>query len=200
MGKKGLNDKQRLFIDYYLEDFNATQSYIKVYGMGKNYNVAKANASRLANSQPVKDEIERRNQEMREKHEKIIDRVVEELARIALSNPTKLVQIIEKEYVDEATGETKTYKGLDYALTKDLKGEEKSTIKGIKPGKNGIEIEQYDKMRAIELLFQYLGIKNKVENTLDGEVTLDFGALKGLTKEEIMEIAKADEDWERKDE
>lgn len=52
-----ITDKQRLFCIYYIEHFNATKAYQKVYKC--EYNTAKVNASRMLTNANIKEEIKK---------------------------------------------------------------------------------------------------------------------------------------------
>lgn len=52
MEKKPLNMKQKLFCERYIKDFNATQSYLEVYGC--EYDTARANAPKLLKREDIR--------------------------------------------------------------------------------------------------------------------------------------------------
>lgn len=61
-----LTDKQKLVADEYIKTLNRTESYLKYYKNVKNRETARANASRLFNTQEVKEYVEDRMKELDE--------------------------------------------------------------------------------------------------------------------------------------
>lgn len=183
---KKLTGKEDLFVDEYMETFNATTSYIKAY----NYTGPTKNASSLGynvlKKDHIKKEIERRRAILREEHNLYMESIIEQLKRIVFTSPRDVVNVKNNVVVIEDT--------------KDLPKGIWSSIKGIKEGKNGVEIEFHDKLKAIELLVKYAGLYNE-KLDVNNKVSFDFSIFEGKTWEELEEIAgKGDWKENKKDE
>ena len=176
---KKLTTKEDLFIDAYMEDFNATRAYIKAYDYKGTQRNARSNASKVLKKAYIQEELKKRRQEMREEHDLYMESLIEQLKRIAFNNPKDLVNVKKNVVI--------------ISDTEDLTDEIWSTIKSIKEGKNGIEIEFHDKMKAIELLVKYCGLYNE-KIDVNNKVSFDFSIFEGKDWEELEEIAGL-EDW-----
>ena len=176
---KKLTPKESIFIDEYMEHFNATKAYIKAYNYTGTYRNAKSTASKIINKDYIQAEIKRRREELRQEHNLYMESLIEQLKRIAFNNPRDLVNVKKNVVI--------------ISDTEDLTDEIWSTIKSIKEGKNGIEIEFHDKMKAIELLVKYCGLYNE-KIDVNNKVSFDFSIFEGKDWEELEEIAGL-EDW-----
>ena len=90
-----LTPKQKLFVDEYLVDLNATRAYKVAYPRVKNDDVAAPAAARLLRNVKVADYIEERMQERKKRTEVTQDRVIEELAAIAFARATDYAEVID---------------------------------------------------------------------------------------------------------
>lgn len=167
-----MTSKQKAFVDEYLIDFNATRAYKSVYTGVKNDDVARKNGSRLLTNADVKEYLEVRTAEREARQEIKQDRVLKELSNMIDLDVTEVVSI-----------------DNDTVLVKDtscLTAEQKKCIKSIKQTRDGIEIQFYDKMKALELLGRHLGMfTDKVEHS--GNINNPFA---NLSEEQLLEIAK----------
>lgn len=196
-----LTPKQKIFVDEYLVDLNATRAYKVAYPSCKKEETINAAASRMLRNVKVKEYIDKRMKDREKRIEITQDKVIKELAAIAFSNGSKYAKVIEKIAYDEAgqplrdseTGEAIKYKTVDLILTDELTEEEKRAISSIKRGKNGIEVATCDKVRALELLGKHLGMfTDKVEHT--GNISVN-NPYKELSIEELKKLAAlGDED------
>lgn len=162
-----LSNQQKLFCQEYLKlGMNATQAYMKVYKTCKKEETAMTNASRLLRNAKVQEYIK----ELQEKTEKkaliSIDDIVNELVAIAFADRTKISKLTNEkmDYDDDKSIEVPI---VSFANTLDLSEKEKKVIAGYKQTKNGISVETYDKVKALELLGKYLGMFTdtvKIEN------------------------------------
>lgn len=156
-----LTPKQKLFVDEYLIDLNATQAAIRA---GYSPNNADKIGSELLGKTRVSDAISKAMAERSRRTGINQDRILMELAKIALVNPANVVDF------DEATI-------LDSALPEDLAAVASVKVKRF-PTKEGEGIEReikfYDKTKALDLAGRHLGMfKNKLEvsGTLETERT-----------------------------
>lgn len=156
-----LTQKQKLFIDEYLIDLNATQAAIRA---GYSPNNADKIGSELLGKTRVSDAIKTAMAERSKRTGINQDRILMELAKIALVNPENVVNF------DEATIR-------EDALPEDLAAVASVKVKRF-PTKDGEGIEReikfYDKTKALDLAGRHLGMfKDKLELSggLDTEKT-----------------------------
>lgn len=156
-----LTPKQKLFVDEYLIDLNATQAAIRA---GYSPNNADKIGSELLGKTRVSDAISKAMAERSRRTGINQDRILMELAKIALVNPANVVDF------DEATI-------LDSALPEDLAAVASVKVKRF-PTKEGEGIEReikfYDKTKALDLVGRHLGMfkdKLEVSGTLETERT-----------------------------
>lgn len=156
-----LTPKQKLFVDEYLIDLNATQAAIRA---GYRPDNAEQMGYQLLRKTLVSDAISKAMAERSRRTGINQDRILMELAKIALVNPANVVDF------DEATI-------LDSALPEDLAAVASVKVKRF-PTKEGEGIEReikfYDKTKALDLAGRHLGMfKNKLEvsGTLETERT-----------------------------
>ena len=156
-----LTPKQKLFVDEYLIDLNATQAAIRA---GYSPNNADKIGSELLGKTRVSDAISKAMAERSRRTGINQDRILMELAKIALVNPANVGDF------DEATI-------LDSALPEDLAAVASVKVKRF-PTKEGEGIEReikfYDKTKALDLAGRHLGMfkdKLEVSGTLETERT-----------------------------
>lgn len=176
-----LTPKQKIFVNEYLVDFNATRAYKVAYASCKKDGTARCNGSKLLAKANVREYISKRMEKREKRTEITQDKVLRELAKIGFADITDYVKIIEKSYMRE--GKKISYKDIEIEETKDIDTEKLGAISSIKQGVNGIEIKLSDKVRALEQIGRHLGmfndrlelngkVNNEVNITIDGD---DFG-------------------------
>ena len=153
-----LTQKQKLFIDEYLIDLNATQAAIRA---GYSPNNADKIGSELLGKTRVSDAIKTALAERSSRSGVRAARVVQELAKIAFVNATEVI-------------DPKTAMVREDALPEDTAAIQFVKVKTF--GEDGLEreIKMADKLKALELLGRHLGIfKDKMELSggLDAEKT-----------------------------
>lgn len=156
-----LTPKQKRFIEEYLIDLNATQAAIRAGYSPRN---ADKIGSELLGKTRVSDAIKVAMAERSKRTGINQDRILMELAKIALVNPKKVIDF------DEATIR-------EDALPEDLAAVASVKVKRF-PTKDGEGIEReikfYDKTKALDLAGRHLGMfKDKIElsGSLDAEKT-----------------------------
>ena len=162
---KQLTPKQKLFVEEYLVDLNATQAAIRA-GY-KNPDIGR----QLITKNNVQEKIQERMHDREIRTEITQDKVLKELAAIAFSNGSDFAKVITKTGKNKR-GEEIEYQDVELELTDRLPPEKKKAIAGIKMGKNGIEVSTCDKVKALELLGRHLGMWNdklQVENQAEEE-------------------------------
>jgi phage terminase small subunit len=162
-----LTEKQQCFIDEYLIDLNATQAAIRA---GYSVKTAQEQSARLLSKVMVQQAISEAMAERSRRTGINQDRILIELARIALLNPKALVNLEDATVNPEASPD-------DLAAIASVKVKRFPT----KDGGEGIEreVKFYDKIKAIELLGKHLGMfKDRIE--LSGELDKEKSKLDSL--------------------
>lgn len=148
-----LTKKQKRFIEEYLIDLNATQAAIRAgYSPDTAAEIGRQNLKKLE----IKNELDKAIAERSKRTGVNADRVVRELAKIAFSKASDIIDF------DNAT------------LRADADDDDLAVVQSVKvktiPTQNGDGIEREiklaDKMKALELLGKHLGIyidKSKIE-------------------------------------
>lgn len=157
-----LTKKQKLFVEEYLIDLNATQAAIRA-------GYSPASAKEIGSENLTKPDIASRiNKAMAERSRRTgvnADRVIRELAKIAFINPSDLID-----------SETATVKPMAAA-------EDTAVIQSVKVKcyNDGVEreIKLADKLKALELLGKHLGMfTDKVDLT---------GSIPLVIKDDLLE-------------
>lgn len=167
-----MTKNQKIFVDEYLVDLNATRAYKKAYPNIKSDETAAVNGSKLLRNTKVAAEIEKRMKDREKRTEVTQDKVVKELARLAFTDRTSIVKV---------TSGSLRIKSFD-ELTED----QKACISGAKETKFGIEVTFYNKEKALEMLGRHLGLFNdKLE--VKGQVNVS-NPFSGLSTEELKKV------------
>jgi phage terminase small subunit len=146
-----MTKKQKKFVEEYLIDLNATQAAIRA---GYSPDTAGSIGSENLKKPEIRVRIEKAMAERSKRTGINQDRIIEELAKIALLNPKNLINFEEATVKEEATEE-------DLAAISSIRVKCFPTKDG-----EGIEreVKMYDKAKALELLGRHLGMfKDKVE-------------------------------------
>ena len=146
-----LTKKQKIFVDEYMIDLNATQAAIRA---GYSPDTAGSIGSENLKKPEIRARIEKAMAERSKRTGINQDRIIMELAKIALLNPKGLVNFDEATIKEDATDE-------DVAAVASVKVKRFPTKDG-----EGVEreVKMYDKTKALELLGRHLGMfKDKVE-------------------------------------
>lgn len=146
-----MTKKQKKFVEEYLIDLNATQAAIRA---GYSPDTAGSIGSENLKKPEIRVRIEKAMAERSKRTGINQDRIIEELAKIALLNPKNLINFEEATVKEDATEE-------DLAAISSIRVKRFPTKDG-----EGIEreVKMYDKAKALELLGRHLGMfKDKVE-------------------------------------
>ncbi len=160
MAEKKLTPKQEMFVKEYLIDLNATQAAIRA-----GYSPESANT--IGNENMIKPiiraHIDRALAERSKRTGINADRVIKELARIALVNPPDVIDALEATIRDDANSD-------DTAAILSVKVKRIPTREGEIVER---EIKMADKIKALELLGKHLGMfENKLNITGTVPVTI----------------------------
>lgn len=156
-----LTKKQKLFVEEYLIDLNATRAAIRA---GYSPDTANEQGSRMLANVSIRNEIDKALAERSRRTGINQDRVLIELARIALVNPAKVVNFDEATIRDDATDD-------DLAAVASVKVKRFPTKEG-----EGIEreIKFYDKNKALDAIGRHLGMfQNNLNLSVDSSEKLD---------------------------
>lgn len=176
-----LTGNQKIFVDEYLIDLNATRAYKEAYKTCKKDETAAVNGSRLLRNAKVENYICIRMEEREKRTEITQDRVLREYAKIAFFNPKNLFN---------DNGQPKDITELDddtAAVIAGLKvndvyegfGEERTFVGYLK------EYKIADKKGALDSIARHLGMFiDKVE--VKGELDTGFNKL-GSILEQLKE-------------
>ena len=167
--ESGLNDKQRLFIAYYVKCWNATKAYQKAYGCA--YTTARTEGSRLLANPNIREEIIKVRDGLTE--DALLDKrtLIQKWIDIAFADITDYVKFGRQEevlYNDEGQpeldmhGNVKTY-AFNYVHLNESAELDGSLVTEVKQGKDGISVKLADKMKAMEFLSKHLDLLNENE-------------------------------------
>lgn len=155
-----MTNAQRIFCNEYLIDFNATRAYKVAYPRCKKAETAAQSGSRLLRNVNVQEYISGKMKEREKRTEVTQDMVIQELARIAFLDISKLynengklknIQDIDKDTV-------KAISSLETLEEYDGYGDEREKIGDTQ------KVKLLDKTKALELLGRHLGIfKEKIQ-------------------------------------
>jgi phage terminase small subunit len=161
-----LTDKQRRFVDEYIISLNATQAAIKA---GYSPKTAEQMGYKLVQNSSVSEALQKKRLKLEKKTEITQERILQELANVALANATDYVTI--------------TDGGVQIVNTADIPPDKLAAIAGIKQTQTGIEIKTRDKLKALELLGKHLGMFNDTDKRQDDNITVVIeGVAEGWAK------------------
>lgn len=155
-----LTPKQARFVEEYLIDLNATQAAIRA---GYSPRGADVQGTRLLANARIRSRVDELIAERSRRTGINQDRIIRELARIALLDPTKLADMDSASILETATED-------DRAVIQSVKVKQIPTQEGM-----GVEreIKFADKIKALELLGKHLGMWiDRQQVDLSGRVEL----------------------------
>jgi phage terminase small subunit len=197
----GLNDKQQLFCELYAKNFNATQSYMTVYGV--DYNTANAAGPRLLVNGSVRAYIQSLKEIKRQAIMADQTDILEMYMKIAFANigdyvtfgrrniqvMTAFGPLYEKDPEDE-TIKTPVMKTVNYVDIKESAAVDAGVIEEVTQGKDGVKVKLADRMKALEWLGKYF-----MMNPMDEHKVSYDEAKQELDRLEYERKKKADEEW-----
>jgi Phage terminase, small subunit len=160
-----LTKKQRLFVDEYLIDLNATQAAIRA---GYSPTSARQIADENMSKPDIKNAIDRAIAERSKRTGVNADRIIRELAKIAFVNPTDVINMDEATILDAATRDDTA--AISSVKVKRIPTEDGDIVER--------EVKVYDKTKALELLGKHIGMftdKFKVEGAIPIVIKDDMG-------------------------
>lgn len=155
--------KQRLFIQEYLIDLNASAAYMRAGYKSKNPDV---DGHKLLVKPSIQKAIKEAMDKRSERTQITADMVLREYAKIGFSNITDYLKVEEKEFQTESG--THTYKTVEIFETDDIDRSKMDAVAEIKQTKEGISLKLHDKKGALDSIARHLGMfvdNSKVEHT-----------------------------------
>lgn len=183
-----LTEKQARFVAEYLVDMNATEAAKRAgYSEKTAYSIGFENLRKPE----IQEAIQAAMAERAKRTEITQDMVIRELAKVAFSNGTDFARVVSTPVpttiVDEEGNVQQVIRPVQHVElvdTDQLSPDKRAAIAGIKEGKFGIEVKGYDKIKALELLGQHLGMFTGKEGQKDESSDDGFlDALKGEAAE-----------------
>lgn len=138
--------RQRVFVQEYLVDLNATQAALRA---GYSERTINRQGPRLLVNAGVAAAIQKAFARRERRTEVTADRVVEELARIAFANIGNVVQW---------DGSGTTIQSSEDLSDDAIRALSEVTDVVTKDGDRTLKVKQFDKIRALELLGKHLGV------------------------------------------
>ena len=159
-----MTDKQILFCNEYIKDFNATRAYKTAYSKCKSDEVANAASSRLLRNVKVKEYIEQLKEELKAQGKVTQEMIIQELAKIGFSDIRKLYtergSLKNIQDIDDNTAAA--ISSIENFEEYEGRGDDREYIGDTK------KIKMYSKEKALELLGKQIGMfKDKVEVSSD---------------------------------
>ena len=140
-----LSNQQELFCAEYVASHNATEAAEKA---GYSKKTAYSQGNRLLKNAEIRARIAELEKGAYEAIGVTVEKVARELARIAFADATAYAQV----------EDTEEGQMVRLTPTKELSPDQRAAISCIKQGKFGIEVQTYDKTKALELLGRYLAM------------------------------------------
>lgn len=158
-----LTEKQKLFCEEYLVDLNATQAAIRA-GY-KSPNAYQIGAENLRKPQ-IQEYLQEKQQERSKRTEITADFVLKELAAIASTRITDVVNVLNRP-ISMEDGSVINVPYVCVKNTAELTDAQKSAIASIKQTKNGVEIKMHDKVGTLKLIGDHLGMFAPVKDAAE---------------------------------
>ena len=169
-----LSEEEKRFVLYYLESYNATQSYLKAFGGEKSK--ASMSAFRLLHKSSIKSQIKKLKKLLQVGYDIDPSRYIEFLLKAANADIGDYIKFSEEEVeqydkdgvalVDPDTGETIKKKINKMHLVNSDKIDT-SVITSIKQGRDGITIQLVDKLKCWDKIKEFFEWKMKQEETTE---------------------------------
>ena len=162
-------DKQRLFIVYYVECWNATKAYQKAYGCA--YSTARVEGSRCLANPNIREEIIKVRDSLTDDallNKRVLIQKWIDIAFADIKDYMKFGRQEEVIYNDDGqpeldmNGNVKTY-AFNYVHLNESAEIDGTLVTEVKQGKDGVSVKLADKMRAMEFLSKHWDLLNENE-------------------------------------
>lgn len=159
-----MTDKQILFCNEYIKDFNATRAYKEVYPSCKKDSTANVNGSKLLRNTKVQEYIAELKEDLKAQGKITQEMIIQELAKIGFSDIRKLYteygRLKNIQDIDDSTAAA--ISSVESFEEYEGRGDDREYIGDTK------KIKMYSKEKALELLGKQIGMfKDKVEINQD---------------------------------
>lgn len=154
--KSKLTDRQKLFCQYYIKNFNSTIAYIKAYNC--DYLKAKASGSRLLSYVNVKHYIAKLKAD---KHKKIMineNDIIEKHINIAFSDMTDFIKW------GQSKKGSKISNYIQFLNSENVDG---GIVKEVKQGKDGISVKLEDRQKSLNWLTNFFEMDKYKNKSID---------------------------------
>ena len=157
-----LSNQQELFCAEYVASHNATEAAEKA---GYSKKTAYSQGNRLLKNAEIRARIAELEKGAYEAIGVTVEKVARELSRIAFADATAYAKV----------EDTEEGQSVRLTPTNELTPDQRAAISCIKQGKFGIEVQTYDKTKALELLGRYLAMfTDKVDSKVDGVMRIEL--------------------------
>lgn len=175
----GLNDRQRIFVEEYLIDRNATQAAIRA---GYSQKTAYSIGQRLLKKVEIQEAIKKRTEARIRRTDITADFVLTEIMKVASADASDFVTVGKRNRVQ-------------IIPTEEISKDKLAALSGVKRGKNGeLEVKLYDKLRALEMLGKHLGLFDKSQKDEADQAALEeFLKAASPTEEDIRALYDEEE-------
>jgi phage terminase small subunit len=172
MSKENLTPKQQIFIEHYLRTLNATQSAIAA---GYSKKTARQIGQENLTKPVIKEEIDKALERRKKKIQVKADDILQELVKIG--------------FADVKGTATWTASGIKLKDSDDVEDSVSAAIQEVQesvgPHGTAVKIKMHDKIRALKLLGDHIGMWTKDEQSQDPSYREDVeeeisGAIEGL--------------------
>lgn len=174
-----LSEEEKRFVLYYLESYNATQSYLKAFGGEKSK--ASISAFRLLHKSSIKSQIKKLKKLLQVGYDIDPSRYIEFLLKAANADIGDYIKFSEEEVeqydkdgvalVDPDTGET-IKKKINKMHLVNSDNIDTSVITSIKQGRDGITIQLVDKLKCWDKIKEFFEWKMKQEEKYTAETNI----------------------------
>lgn len=182
---EGLNDKQILFVSYYLKYWNATKAYQKAYDCA--YTTARNEGARLLANPCIKEAIVKARDEIFAESFLSSKAIIQKYMDIAFADitdfvafGTKQVQAVNKkgEPLRDEDG-APVMVSVQYVEVVDHDKVDGTILSEVKEDKNGIGVKLSDRMKALEKLEKYMGMMSEEDRLKVGKLKLEIKQISG---------------------
>lgn len=159
-----INVKQRVFVDEYIVDLNATQAAIRA---GYSAKTASQIGERLLRKVEIKQALTERMKDREQRTEITQDKVLAELAKIGFADIRKLVKWGEGIAVaDPESGAIEIVNGISLIGSDQIDDATAASISEVSQTNQGLKVKMHDKRAALVDIGKHLGMfKEKLELT-----------------------------------
>lgn len=173
--RENLTDQQERFVQELIKGKSQREAYKIAYPKSAKWkeNAIDSQASQLfKNSKVAKRYNELHNRVIKESEFEAIATakdVLKELTAIGLADILDFVEYRDVEYTDP-NGDIQTFPAVTIKKTAEIPKYKRKAISSIKQTKDGVEIKLNDKMKALQLLGEHLGIFNAQSDDGEGQL------------------------------